>query len=166
MACVPGLGRRRVGGGIGDNGGYDGPGRGRGSGQLFGFIAAVFVLLIPAPAARAESDCSPASGHWFRHPLLVTQIPAQSQPEDLSPETAGAPRAPYGDGARILVLDAPSSPRVLTPGFHSAADPDVSFDGRRVLFAGKRTIADRWAIYEATVEGGTIRQVTKGLGDC
>jgi hypothetical protein len=35
-----------------------------------------------------------------------------------------------------------------------------------MLFAGKRTASDRWAIYELTIGTGAIRQITRTAGDC
>jgi hypothetical protein len=133
---------------------------------LIALIVAVSVVLIVAPSAGAESGGSAGGGSWFRYPLLVTQIPSESGLTRRNAEAAGTLRRRYGDGARVLVLDGPSSARLLAPGFQSAADPDVSFDGKRILFAGKRTAADRWNVFEATIQSGAIRQITKGLGDC
>ncbi len=75
-------------------------------------------------------------------------------------------RAPYGQGARIVRVDPDGSVHPLTTAFHSACEPDVSFDGKRFLFAGKRTPQDSWDIYEMTVDGSGVRQITRGLGDC
>jgi len=44
-------------------------------------------------------------------------------------------------------------------------DPDVSYDGRRVLFAWKRgDRTDDYHLYEMTVADGEVRQLTAGLG--
>ncbi|MEW6358865.1 MAG: hypothetical protein AB1696_21210 [Planctomycetota bacterium] len=44
-------------------------------------------------------------------------------------------------------------------------DPDVSFDGKRILFAWKKSLnEDDYHLYEMTVADGKIRQVTSGLG--
>jgi hypothetical protein len=44
-------------------------------------------------------------------------------------------------------------------------DPDVSWDGRRVLFAWKKSDReDDYHLYEMTVADGSVRQVTRGLG--
>ena len=66
----------------------------------------------------------------------------------------------------LLMVFPDSSTRILSKGFFSASDPDVSFDGTRILFAGKRKSADDWNIYEATLDGQTVRQITEDLGDC
>lgn len=65
-----------------------------------------------------------------------------------------------------MLLKPGAPPRVLTEGFHSAADPDVSFDGKRILFAGKRHATDNWNIFEMEADGPGVRQVTRDLGDC
>jgi hypothetical protein len=56
--------------------------------------------------------------------------------------------------------------RELSPGFFASADPALSFDAARVLFAGKRTEADAWQVWEAPVAGGAPRQLTSGSEDC
>ncbi|MBN2473605.1 MAG: hypothetical protein JXB62_03275 [Pirellulales bacterium] len=44
-------------------------------------------------------------------------------------------------------------------------DPDVSYDGRRVLFAWKKSLdADDYHLYELNVADGNVRQITWGLG--
>jgi hypothetical protein len=53
----------------------------------------------------------------------------------------------------------------LTEGFDSACDPDVSFDGTRMVFAGKRQATDPWNIYEMNLDGSAVRQVTHDAGD-
>ncbi len=55
---------------------------------------------------------------------------------------------------------------VLTPKFVAVRNPEVSFDGQRVLFAGKRTLKDRWQVWEVRCDGKRLRQVTHERGDC
>ncbi len=50
--------------------------------------------------------------------------------------------------------------RALAPGFAASADAAISFDGRRVLFSGKRKLSDPWRIWELPVAGGAARLVT------
>jgi hypothetical protein len=56
--------------------------------------------------------------------------------------------------------------RVLTEGFQSAADPEVSFDGKRLLFAAKKNAQDNWDVYEMEISGTRPRQVTRSMGNC
>jgi hydrazine synthase alpha subunit-like protein len=44
-------------------------------------------------------------------------------------------------------------------------DPDVSYDGRRILFAWRKSMTeDDYHLYEMTVEDGSVRQLTSGRG--
>jgi hypothetical protein len=44
-------------------------------------------------------------------------------------------------------------------------DPDVSFDGKRILFAWKKSAhEDDYHLYELEVASGAVRQLTRGLG--
>ena len=67
----------------------------------------------------------------------------------------------FPQGSRLVRL-APSdtSPHCLTPDFFAAADPRISFDGARVLFAGKKTADSPWQIWEMNVDGSGARQIT------
>jgi hypothetical protein len=76
------------------------------------------------------------------------------------------PHTGNGDGSRLILLSKDGSTRVLTPDFHSAADPAVSFDGARILFAGRRSAAGRWNVYEMNADGSQLRQITRDFGDC
>ena len=129
-------------------------------------------LVATVTALAAFSACEfPALGDEPREPLsngavILTQLPVGNAVESQTSQSGGTLRLPYGDGARLLLLSQDGTTRVLTQGFHSAADPAISFDGRRLLFAGKRDAQDDWDIFEMTVQGGDIRQVTKDLGGC
>ncbi len=86
----------------------------------------------------------------------------------------GAPEYPIvftqtpvsGEGARLALLETDGSLQVLSGSFHSAADPEVSFDGKRILFAAQKNRGDNWDIYEMEISGGKPRQVTHSMGNC
>jgi len=75
-------------------------------------------------------------------------------------------REAYGEGGRLLIVNPDGTKRTLVESFHSVCDPDVSFDGKRLLLAGKKTAQDTWNIYEIGVDGSGLRQITQGIGDC
>ncbi len=93
--------------------------------------------------------------------VVFTQLPAAR---------AARPRAvlpsDYGPGGRLMLLMPDGTSRPLLKDFESAADPDVSFDGKRIVFAGRKTASDHWDIYEIDADGSNLRQITRDLGDC
>ena len=70
----------------------------------------------------------------------------------------GAERFPAG---AILQSVSNGVKRELAPGFVATADAAVSFDGSRVLFAGKRKASEPWRIWEVAAHGGTPRRIGK-----
>ena len=73
----------------------------------------------------------------------------------------------FPQGSRLVRLELPEqTPHNLTPGFFAAADPRTSFDGDRVLFAGKKSVESPWQIWEMNVDGTGARQVTHCTADC
>ncbi len=48
----------------------------------------------------------------------------------------------------------------LTEG--AVADPEVSFDGLKIIFSMRPTRRDRWHIYEMNIDGSNLRQLTFG----
>ncbi len=71
----------------------------------------------------------------------------------------------FGSDATIFVQDA-GGKHPLVPGFAASADPAVAFDGKKVLFAGKRTAQDHWQIWEVALADGEPRHITTCPDDC
>lgn len=71
----------------------------------------------------------------------------------------------FRSGATIIVRSS-NGQRPLVPDFAASADPAVSFDGQRVLFAGKAHPQDHWQIWELALESGRVRPVTSTSDDC
>ena len=74
----------------------------------------------------------------------------------------------FPQGSRLVRMtpgEAPGSVLPLTPDFFAAADPQVSFDGGRILFSAERAKGDSWQIWEMAVDGSGLRQITHGAGD-
>lgn len=95
--------------------------------------------------------------------VVFTQLPLF---DNHPAHPGGLVRADYGDGARLMLLKKDGSLRTLTPEFHSTADPVVSFDGKKVLFAGKKSAQDSWNVFEMNADGSGIRQITRDMGNC
>ena len=84
-----------------------------------------------------------ASGAALRSPAHVYTATPRF---DTDAWACGQERFPRGAAVRIVAAD---GTRDLAPGFFASADPEVSFDGQRVLFAGKPRREDPWQIWEA-----------------
>ena len=73
------------------------------------------------------------------------------------------PGLALGEGGRLVLLSPGGGFRVLTAGFHSAADPEVSFDGKSILFAAKPSASDPWCVFETRADGSqAARKITCG----
>ncbi|MGA7708724.1 MAG: hypothetical protein WCD77_13115, partial [Acidobacteriaceae bacterium] len=75
----------------------------------------------------------------------------------------------FPQGSRLVrtsPADRTASLLTLTPGFFAAADPQVSFDGGRILFSAERAKGDFWQVWEVAADGSGLRQITHGAGDC
>jgi hypothetical protein len=113
---------------------------------------------------------------WTPAALPQTKLPSQSAESPNHPEIlfvqaasvkAGRLSERFPQGSRIVRLDKGSSrPTNLTPNFLGAADPRISFDGSKVLFAGKKDAAATWQIWEMNADGTGQRQVTHCDGNC
>ena len=76
-------------------------------------------------------------------------------------------RFPRGSHLARLMRGTPAgSAANLTPEFSAAADPRVSFDASRVLFAGRKGRSSHWQIWEMNADGSNQRQLTHCPGDC
>jgi len=82
--------------------------------------------------------------------------------------TAGDLRARFPQGSRLVRLKSGTTREVviLTPEFFAAADPQVSFDGSKILFAGLKRSDARWQIWEMKADGSGQRQITRCEADC
>ncbi len=74
----------------------------------------------------------------------------------------GAERFPKG--AQLLFVHAGKA-EPLVKGYAATADANISFDGKRVLFAGKKAADDSWQIWELTLENHSLRKLIGGEGD-
>ncbi len=122
------------------------------------FIAVGTLVILLVAAFLLASPGDPAPGGR----VLFTQIPVQSEAGGVNTVIDWQ----YPALSRIVALEPDGSVNVLTGGFVAARSPAVSFDGRRLLFSGKKTETDDWQIWEMALDGSHLRQVTKNLVGC
>jgi hydrazine synthase alpha subunit-like protein len=68
--------------------------------------------------------------------------------------------------SRLVLVRLDGSTKVLSGDLFAARDPEISFDGTRILFSARETADARWAIYEMLTDGTGRRQVVAADGDC
>lgn len=124
--------------------------------MLLRSILAVSLLLLATGPARLQSQ---PAGSTASPPFIYTAA------KFYEPLAWMEGRERFPNGAGLFIRDAEAS-RPLVPGFVASADAAISFDGQRVLFAGKSRPNDPWQIWEISLKGGTARQVTKGSENC
>jgi len=117
---------------------------------------------VPGQSVRPPESSRPRLETAF----VVTQLPVGTEAERQGPVVSGTLRADFGEGARLVIVYPNLSTKVLSEGFHSACDPEVSFDATHILFAGKKTPDDRWSIYEMAIDGSNVRRVGIRTTDC
>ena len=100
------------------------------------------------------------------HPIVLTQLPRDEPAAQGKRPAAELLREEYGAGGRLVIVNPDGTKRRLLESFHSVCDPDVSFDGKRLLLAGKKAAQDNWNVYEIGVDGAGLRQIAQGIGDC
>lgn len=113
-----------------------------------------------AAVALVLAGCNP---HAPEGSFVLTQTPAEVSPHP----SATVMDVRYPPGSRVVLLTPPFSAdtaRELSRGMVAAGDPCVSWDGRWVYFAGKRTADADWQIYKVNAGGGTPEQITRMPG--
>jgi hypothetical protein len=98
--------------------------------------------------------------------MVLTEVPRHRKAPSTDWSGGELFGAGWFDGARVISVSPNGEARVLSRGFKAACDPDVSFDGRHVVFAGKRSTHSAWGIWETGIEGGECRQVSKDARGC
>lgn len=120
-----------------------------------GFLA----MVSPPEHLRANKDKP------LPEAMVVVEVPTRSLAR-LQPDPLGMVRGDLCRNGRLVLVLPDGSRRELVSGFDSACEPDVSFDGKRLLFSGKRKASDPWNIFELDLKGGPPRQITQGAGNC
>lgn len=96
--------------------------------------------------------------------LILAEAPGNVNLQDYLSGASGN----YFRGARIISIipGKTSSQNVLTEGFYSACSPDISYDGKSMVFAAQAKQEDSWQIWEMNLENLKSRRVTSFDGNC
>jgi hypothetical protein len=100
----------------------------------------------------------------FAYALIIAQVPHRAAVASSSGPSSFNPVPP--EGGRICTLSSQGALSALTGEFASAAHPSLSFDAKRLLFAGKRSPKESWNVWEMNIDGTGKRQLTSNFGNC
>jgi hypothetical protein len=113
-------------------------------------LACGFAAQVHPASSGAESPVSA--------PVIFTATPVYDSLAALH----GGERFPQG--AQLMLLrDGRITP--LVPQLAASADASVSFDGKTVLFAGKKNAGDPWQIWQMALDGGQPQMVLAARTD-
>ena len=119
------------------------------------------ILIISAVTVIALVSCRNKA---MTGKILITRVHNVSLKADFIAGTSWR----FPEEAQIVALDGDhrnKSIKVLTDGFYSACWPDVSYDGKSMLFAGKEKKDDQWRIWEMNLSNLKARAVSPGSGE-
>jgi hypothetical protein len=96
--------------------------------------------------------------------LILTEVPGNINSQDYLSGVSGN----YLRGARIssVIPGKTSSQNVLTKDFYSACSPDISYDGKSMLFAARLKQEDPWQIWEMNLDNLKSRRITSFDENC
>lgn len=72
----------------------------------------------------------------------------------------------YSPESQIVLLKADKSENILSKNFYSACSPQISYDGRLMLFAAQEKKGDVWQIYEMDLDKNETRLVISLKENC
>jgi len=93
--------------------------------------------------------------------IIITQSGKIEKSDLLSGKSAQ-----YTEKSSLLAInpDEPGiSPEILSPEFYSARAPEVSYDGKYIIFSGQKNENEPWQIWEMNLKNKKYRQITSGL---
>ncbi len=119
-------------------------------------LAASIAFLIPICGFSPDPAGTPNTD------LIVTVAPVYEPLAALGGSGQSYERFPKG-AQLMLVHEGKAEP--LVAGFAASADASVSFDAKRVLFAGRQAAGDPWQIWEMTLADRSVRRVIANTTD-
>jgi hypothetical protein len=125
-------------------------------------IRNIIVILFFIPAfCLALISCKDRSSTNL---LLITRVPGNIQKTDFTDGDSWR----NVKGAQIMAVnpDKPGKAKILTGDFYSACFPEVSYDGRYMIFSAKQNENDPWQVYEMEISKGKARKITSTKADC
>jgi hypothetical protein len=118
----------------------------------------VLVVAVAVPLLVSKGASAPGVVKAMEADVLVTSAPVYHPLAALKGEER------FPEGAQLLRVHQGKAEQLLKD-FAAAADASVSFDGKSVLFAGKRVAGDPWQIWELALADGSVRKIIASATD-
>ena len=122
-------------------------------------------MIAAVPTAYLRSGSLLASALLFAGSVVAQELVVVRQPAAAADDAATEAPVLCPDRSEIVRLSHDGSEEVLTDGFVAACGPAVSFDGRQILFAGRRSREERLQIWRMNADGGDVERITDDPGD-
>ena len=122
-------------------------------------------MIAAVPATYLRSGSLLASALLFAGSVVAQDLVVVRQPAAAADAAATEATVPCPDQSQIVRLSPDGSERPLTDGFLAACDPAVSFDGRQILFAGRRSREETLQIWRIDEDGSGFDRITDDPGD-
>ena len=121
----------------------------------FIIITAFLAIGLPLLLLQSCNNRSPESG------IIITRIPGNLNNADFL----------TGESWRVheqaqIVLVEKTGQKILSSGFYSACSPDISYDGKFMVFSGQLNKGDPWRIYELKLSALKARAVSPEGTNC
>ena len=130
--------------------------------RTFAAILLGWLLLSPvSPCLKGEVPGQRMSAKLDLPDIIFVQAPTLSADElaNRFPEGSKLVKLSFKSGA-----NSPAIP--LTPEFFAAGDPQISFNGGKVLFSAQKAAGSRWQVWEMNADGANKRQITNCPENC
>lgn len=90
--------------------------------------------------------------------LIVTEAPGKITQTDYISTASGR----YLPGTHLIAFnpEKPASYKILTEDFYSASFPEISYDGRHMIFTAQQKQDDTWQIWEMNLDNLKFRKIT------
>ena len=122
----------------------------------------LLIILVIISCGNFFSSCKEGS---MEGAIIITQVAGDLH--DNNYLTGNTWR--YKPEARIVAVKpniSGESPKVLTKGFFSACSPQISYDGKFMIFAAQKKKNNIWQIWEMNLESLKVRQITFSTESC
>lgn len=121
------------------------------------------ILVILVGFSLFTISCSKQLPHEGK--LVFTQLPVQT----VSDDQLTIHDFRYASGMKIAMAEMDELVKnieILTSDFHSARAPQVSFNGKSLIFSGQKGSGDVWQIWKLDMEENVLTQLTQSDRNC